>query len=210
MEFVVKVIDPCTECIKNEYRLEVSDAEQLAAALAMPDFDPNGTYELNEVDLDIISQRFSLPQVKGERWGRIRVRRWFDDFPYRLHTDRELALMLAGVKPLASFVGEYPPHPEIEEIPDRLFDPYVAEGRFIKREFVQLQRYGRALGLRRVLYSLASETWRIDAYILLLQVAEKAGWDEALERIEGSLLGYEEWQNDAYFLEKKRHFGPQK
>lgn len=43
----------------------------------------------------------------------------------------------------------------------------------------------------------------------LLQTACKTGWDESLERMEGSLLGYEEWQIDPYFSalnvrEKKR------
>jgi hypothetical protein len=47
-----------------------------------------------------------------------------------------------------------------------------------------------------VLYALLGEEWRIDAYILLWDVAGKSGWNEGLERLEGRLLGYEVWQCD--------------
>jgi hypothetical protein len=33
---------------------------------------------------------------------------------------------------------------------------------------------------------------------LLKRTAEKAGWSEGFERMEGALLGYAEWQNDIY------------
>jgi hypothetical protein len=49
-----------------------------------------------------------------------------------------------------------------------------------------------------ILYSQASEEWRIDAYILLRNTSVKVGFGEFFERQEGALLGYEEWQNDAY------------
>ena len=59
-------------------------------------------------------------------------------------------------------------------------------------------RYRVRLGTRRVLYALPGEQWRIDAFLLLWKTAEKAGWGEGFERLEGSLLGYEDWQNDAF------------
>ena len=36
---------------------------------------------------------------------------------------------------------------------------------------------------------------------LLVENAAKCGWSEGFERVQGSLLGYEEWQNDI-FIEK--------
>jgi hypothetical protein len=66
----------------------------------------------------------------------------------------------------------------------------------IKREFVC--GLSQSSGMRYVLYALRSEEWRIDAYILLKLTAEVSGWNQALERMEGTLLGYEEWQNNAY------------
>jgi hypothetical protein len=133
-----------------------------------------------------------------------------DDLPYTVHTGRELAMMLAGTKPLAAFVDDYPSLHGLYVIPEREFEPHVASGRIVKREqivppapdapVVQGQRMGR----RRVLYALPSEQWRIDAYLLLWKTAEKSGWNEGFERIEGSLLGYEDWQNDLNIEQKFR------
>ena len=33
---------------------------------------------------------------------------------------------------------------------------------------------------------------------LLIDSAAKSGWSEGFERIQGSLLGYEDWQNDIF------------
>ena len=75
-------------------------------------------------------------------------------------------------------------------------------GKFVTREFVgPLQGppptdRSEMLGIRRLFYARPSEAWRIDAYIMMITAAAKAGWSEGLERLEGSLLGYEEWQTD--------------
>ncbi len=103
--------------------------------------------------------------------------------------------MLESKKPLAYFPVQYPPNPDVEEIPERLFDPYVAALRFKKREWVT-SALGRTT--RIVMYSLPQQEWRIDAMILLLETAAKSGWSEGFERMQGSLLGYEDWQNDIY------------
>lgn len=55
------------------------------------------------------------------------------------HEGRELALMLAGKKPLAMFNDDWPTDWEPPEI---AFDPYVAEGRFVKNEmYVSMDAY---------------------------------------------------------------------
>jgi hypothetical protein len=77
------------------------------------------------------------------------------------------------------------------------------------REFVEPlrepapQRHPDARGIRHVLYARSAEAWRIDAYIMMLAAAAKARWSEGFERLEGSLLGYEEWQTDLH-LERLR------
>jgi hypothetical protein len=50
-------------------------------------------------------------------------------------------------------------------------------------------------------FVLPRQEWRIDAMILLMDSAAKCGWSEGFERVQGSLLGYENWQNDI-FIEK--------
>ncbi len=124
------------------------------------------------------------------------------DLPYAVHTGRELAMMLAGTKPLAAFVDEYPSFHGGDVIPERDFEPHVASGRLIKREQIFLPAAnapivkGQRIGLRRVLYAQPSEEWRIDAYLRLWASADTSGWSEELERQEGTLLGYEDWQVD--------------
>jgi hypothetical protein len=66
--------------------------------------------------------------------------------------------------------------------------------------FAAPPREGQRIGIRRVLYALSDEQWRIDAYLLLWKTADKSGWNEGFERLEGSLLGYEDWEND-YHIE---------
>ena len=128
----------------------------------------------------------------------------FDELPYEIHTGQELELMLQGVKPLACFIDEYPAEPCEVIIPEVAFDEYVQSGRFEKREYVELldrvppanRSYLR--GVRYVLYSPPSESWRVDTYINMRAQAAVSGWSEELERLEGRLLGYEDWQTDAW------------
>jgi hypothetical protein len=60
-----------------------------------------------------------------------------DPLPYELHTDRELEFMLKRGKPLAHFSDAYPSEPDEDIFPELAFAPYVDEGKFVKREFVE-------------------------------------------------------------------------
>jgi hypothetical protein len=117
------------------------------------------------------------------------------------HEDRELELMLAGRKPLAMFTEVV--SIESDVFPEADFEPYVRSGRIIKREVFE-QMDGPPTGpkqvvLRRVLYALPEEKWRIDAILLACRVeASLQRWDEGVERIIGLLLGYEDHQIDAF------------
>jgi hypothetical protein len=108
--------------------------------------------------------------------------------------------MLEGSKPLAAFVDSYPSDAEYEVIPERHFDPHVAAGRFLKREktYSDQGEDGTHQAFRRVLYAQVKEAWRIDAYLLLHETVKISGWNEGFERMEGTLLGYEQWQNDVF------------
>lgn len=122
------------------------------------------------------------------------------DRPYRLHTGRELRMMLAGVKPLAVFSDVLEDDPSPWCFPEDVFDPHVDDGTLVKRELVELGDDN----VRVLLYALAAEAWRVDAYILLRQTALHDGWSDALTRMEGALLGYAHWQNDAHLARLRR------
>ena len=128
---------------------------------------------------------------------------------HELHTGRELEFMLERGKPLAHFSDAYPSEPDEEIVPELAFGVHVRDGKFVKREFVEPLRgpppqgHPHIRGIRHVLYAKPAEAWRIDAYIMMLTDAAKAGWSEEFERLEGSLLGYEDWQTDLH-LERLR------
>ncbi len=116
--------------------------------------------------------------------------------PYQIHTNRELGLMLKGVKPLAVFGDAYDQLSDVLGRYLRLFDRQVSQGRFVGREYVELGRNGDRRHVHVFLYALPSEEWRIDAMIQL-RLGEPV-WSAAHERREGQLLGYEDWQNDLW------------
>ena len=101
--------------------------------------------------------------------------------------------MLQGKKPLAAF-ADMNEWAYIEEIiPEKSFAPHVVRGAIIKREQITGEPPRQ---LRRVFYVLPGQEWRINAYLLLWEIAEKTGWNESLERMQGRLLGYDELQCD--------------
>jgi hypothetical protein len=207
--FVLEAIDEKTECIASAVSFEVNDVAELCRMIGATatEFGSTAEYELQARDAVQLKARFKI--ALDATTAIVRLRRWhpLDDLPYKIHTGRELALMLEGTKPLAWFSGQHPPASDVEEIPERLFDPFVEKGRFVKREYVMTAAYsGPALqtrGLRRriVMYALPHQEWRINAMTLLIDSAAKCGWSEGFERVQGSLLGYEDWQNDI-FIEK--------
>lgn len=112
--------------------------------------------------------------------------------------------MLAGTKPLAHFYDVHPEEPCEDIIPREAFAPYVESGRFVTRAYVELLReappagHEHVRGTLHVFYARPLDEWRIDAYILMQSTAAVVGWNPGFERMQGALLGYEEWQIDAH------------
>lgn len=109
------------------------------------------------------------------------------------HEGRELPLMVAGRKPLSMFVEPIPS--DIEFFPERAFDALVSEGKLKKHVSVELSVAldGKELRVRRVLYALPEEEWRIKSILLVQQLYNSLspGWRPDLDRLIGLLLGYE-------------------
>jgi len=201
IRLVLEIIDPITECPETDIEIEVPNLDFISSLIGEEEIKGHYDYRLDAVDTAKIASHFRIP-VEESATALLRHRHHLDDRPYQIHTNRELLLMLNGVKPLAAFAEEHRCLAEDSFIPERLFDPYVAAGRFIKREYVET-RDMHGYRLRRVLYARPEEAWRIDAYILLCHTQEKTGWNDSLERMEGHLLGYEEWQTDVHMAARK-------
>jgi hypothetical protein len=185
----------------QDVRFEVKDLSRLGDLLGISPILENAVYELSEDEVKDLSCCFGLAiKIPASCSAQLRSHHWTDELPYKVHTRSELALMLDGVKPLAVFSDQYPPG-EYSVIPEKAFDSHVETGRFVKRSYVALSKNGHSL---RVLYSLPTEEWRIDAYILMWNTASRSGWNNGFERMEGYLLGYEEWQCDAYFAIRQK------
>ena len=109
------------------------------------------------------------------------------------HAGRELQLMLEGKKHLSMFLIEE--GFDDEDYPDRRFDAYTLEGRFVKE--VRVEKFRLVNGVdtnsKRVLYATASEAWRIPAMFMIQDIYRTLipGWRPDLERVIGWLLGYD-------------------
>lgn len=197
-KFVIEFIDQVTGCISSEFVIETNDVAGLCAIVdpEAEDIHPAAGYDLELDDIKKINARFGVECENGSAEARLRSWRVIDELPYKIHTNRELAMMLSGEKPLAAFSERLPSNSEYEVIPERFFAPHVESGVFMKREYVLTDDERQQT--RVVLYATRNEEWRMNAYLLLKKTAMKSGWSEGFERMEGSLLGYEDWQNDIY------------
>lgn len=101
------------------------------------------------------------------------------------HRDRELALLLAGVKPMARFTAEPTYRPDC-----RAFDEHVTAGTIHHTAVTDDQT-------ERLYYYLPGEAWRVH----LAEAALKYDLGlstEDLHRLDGFLLGYEKRDVDAF------------
>jgi hypothetical protein len=199
--FYLTTYDESTLCVVEHQRFEANLTE-VALLLDMPPGQIVGA-RLEPSQAKRVANFLGLSISAPYTYAQLRAPRFVDRLPYAVHTNREFVLMARGTKPLAVFSEEYPlPYPS-PYFAEEKFDEQVAAGRFVKREYVEPLDKNQGAGgpvrrVRVILYSQASEEWRIDAYVLLRNTSVKAGFGESFERQEGALLGYEEWQNDAY------------
>jgi hypothetical protein len=112
------------------------------------------------------------------------------------HTNRELELMLAGVKPLATFLLDGG-LTEDQALSGQPFAEHVAAGRIVRLERLISDIGTDGNPMRRLLFALPGEEWRFELYIALMD-SLKDGWSHDKERQEGALLGYTDAEIDAH------------
>lgn len=209
--FVLEGFDAITNTVRAECRVLIGDLDQLKAILAPESAtDPNlqGLYiGLSELDMQQIGA-LCIPPIVPDAilTGISRPFFAFDAIPYLIHTNFELPLMLEGRKPLAVFSDGYPSD-WLDEFLDP-FEPFVASGQILRRiidtPMLDLKpREPNLDGLRHVFFTVPKQEWRIDAYIKNI-LNRTRDWDDDLERLQGSLLGYEDWQNDWWIEQRSK------
>jgi len=136
VKFVLEAVDSSTGCVELDVMLHFDNVEELCKTLGIDSsgFNPEVTYDLDSSDVGRLRERYGLKFDPGVYPVRIRPPNRMDSLPYKVHTNRELSLMLKGNKPLAVFFDVCSRGSEAEAISEeRLFEPYVAAGRFTKR-----------------------------------------------------------------------------
>ncbi|SOY63943.1 conserved hypothetical protein [Cupriavidus taiwanensis] len=190
---VAEAYDRETDSIESVHRFHARDITGLCRALEIETFESGASYELNRTDIETLNNDYG---VSIHHAGRVmlRMRSKVDEYPYLLHTNRELLLMHQGRKPLSVFAEDAPSTGSTSTLSSEAkFDAQA--GRFVKYEYAESVD-GGLHRVRRIFYALPDEVWRIRAYILLLKTSKRSGWNEGFERMEGSLLGYSEQEND--------------
>jgi len=124
------------------------------------------------------------------------------------HEARELALMLEGKKHLSYFFFEV--GIERKVFPEEEFDGLVARGLLIKDERVESfisPETGKPTSARDILYATVDQAWRIPAMRLIQETYQRMGpgWRPDLERLKGSLLGYDPQDVEAFIEHLPQH-----
>ncbi len=211
--FIIRAIDPVLGCSVLETMLVLENLEALRSVLgadALDDAELRAVYTLDSDETQAVLDHFALAFDTNGRDCRLSRVHSIDMCPYLVHTNYELALMLDGVKPLAKFYLEYPSEPN-EWLPEALFEPHVQSGVLVKRVMadepfdkpIRLLDGRMSDGVRQIFYARRGEEWRIDAHLLVWRQLDYGPWNETLERLEGSLLGYTDEQN-AWWSARRR------
>ncbi|WP_434034738.1 hypothetical protein [Cupriavidus sp. a3] len=201
---VAEAYDRETDSIIQTYNLDVHDIAGLCRALGVETFESWASYELDKTDIETLNCGYGFG-IHHDGRVTLRMRGKVDEHPYLLHTNRELLLMLQGRKPLSVFTDDGPSTDSVSSLfPEAKFDTHVETGRFVKYAYAEPVDNGLRR-VRWVFYALPEEAWRIKAYVLLFETSKRSGWNEGFERMQGSLLGYSEQENDINIeLQRKR------
>ena len=201
---VLQALDPEMDYPVLEAQFQIEDLSELRVILADDAEDDHDLERGYTLDTDQLAAIRSFCRVAFDAGGRpVGLAPWHSirEAPYLVHSGFELPLMLDGRKPLSKFADAYP-SAWLDEVVAR-FQPFVNDGRIMCRVVNEVWPTPRRLGNQRVIaghrevyFTLPGDEWRVDAHRLLYEVGLKTRWNDTLERLEGRLLGYEEWQND--------------
>ncbi len=205
--FYVQLIDDDSGYAVEEYDCGLHDVKEVCNYIGCDSslFLRNKRTGLTEDQVRKANELFDLAIIPEYEFVDLCTWSGDDGLPYRAHSNRELPLMLAKQKPLSFFTELCPKPNNSLDTPEKIFDPYVKKGLFVKLEYCEPipEMHPVYFGERVIMYAQLGEEWRINAYILVRSLARKMGWSDALIRLEGSLLGYAEWQNDAFMARSK-------
>jgi hypothetical protein len=194
----VDVYDEATGFVLHEVYLENFEGTKLPEYIRekIQDVEANRSEPLDRTRL------MEHPEfVVFGKWDKIpiRLRRESSVLPYRIHGGRELDLMLKGLKPLSVF-SHVEAASDLSIFLSKYFEPLVRCGELVS---ARLDDDGSTAPTS--MFALPNEAWRFEAYRLMADTARATNWNDALECIEGSLLGYTLEQNNQWISYRKRN-----
>jgi hypothetical protein len=128
--------------------------------------------------------------------------------PYIGHAGYELPLLLQNRKQLAVFSYDSADDRHFDPRRKARFDHYVAQGTLHGEEDLTVVNKATQRRAGQIFYTPKGEEWRIPTYKLLHRSAGAAGgWNEYFERLERSLLGYDEQQTNWWLDRAARNGG---
>ncbi|RQZ07545.1 hypothetical protein DIE15_33655 [Burkholderia sp. Bp9031] len=210
--FILEAIDEhlLSPCLATRFR--TADLAKLKSILAIEDDDDpsvDKVYLLSPHETTALCSAFGVRFDSGRREVFLfKDCRRLPRSPYLFHTGYELPLLLDGRKKLAFFTFDSDDGLSFDSRLKACFDHFVAAGLLHGEENLDIlpNSPGRRVGY--VYYAAKGEEWRIPAFRLLRQAAGAAGgWNETFERLEGTLMGYEDWQNDWWLEQQARGNG---
>jgi hypothetical protein len=199
--FILEAFDPDLLYPWLAQRFAASDPKLLRRILRLSDAEDQNLenhYCLTSQETDELCAAFSFNFCHGERevvLFRERPKHFASTVPYLLHGGYELALMIHNRKPFA-FVYYDSDYEESRRYKAR-FDHFISQGLLYSENEIEIvdDETGRQTG--RIFYARKGEEWRIPAYKFMLEnLKPRDNGFEIRERLEGTLLGYEQWQND--------------
>jgi hypothetical protein len=142
-------------------------------------------------------------RADASKWDKlpIRLRHESSALRYRFHGGREFDMMMKGLKPLSVFsCVEH--SSSLAAFLFKYFDPLVDCGKLVSGTALEGEDDNNS-NAPTLMYALPHEAWRIEAYRLMaLTAALDWKWSDALERIQGLLLGYTPEQNDSWIAHR--------
>ena len=201
--YSVDVYDESTGFVLCEVYLENCETNKLPEFIRwrMTNLRANQSEPLSHADL---MEHPEFQDKIGDWDGHpIRLRHECSELPYRVHGGRELDLMMKGLKPLSVFTC-VEPSSSLERFLFRYFEPLVERRKLVSGKLCE-EGGGDSTTTSTMKYALPNEAWRVEAYTLMALAARDCKWNDALERIEGLLLGYTREQNNSWIAYRKRN-----
>jgi hypothetical protein len=197
---ILEALEPDTRSVDFDWNLDIDDLQFVNNLLGVEENWWHGSvaFELSPPEFAAIARHYRVGTAIGEAPGRIRARSKVDDLPYKVHTGRELRLMLAGEKPMSVFSKRHPSPSEEPNADVQPFAKWVESGRLTRFEEIVFDGDDRTTGIAYAMYTLPDESWRAKAYVVLKRAGARSGWGAGMERVEGLLLGYTDRQIDIY------------